>query len=93
MWLKRKDGEAPQEKLQQREVEDEQDVDTQEPTYLNIPVEVSTQIGTGEPEAEIIPNFIEEVCAMTPEPYQGTEIIEMEPQQQNDDEVEQGTDT
>ena len=62
-----KDGEAPQEKLQQREVADKQGADTQESSFMNILVEVATQIGTGEPEAEIIPDFIE-VCVMTPEP-------------------------
>ena len=73
-----KDGEAPKEQLQQREVLDKQGADTQEPAFLNIHVEVSTQIGTDELEAEIIPDFIEEVCAVTPEPSQGTEL-EMEP--------------
>ena len=88
-----KDGEAPQEKIQQGEVADKQGVDTQEPTSLNIPVEIATQIGIDEPEAEVIPNFVEEVCTVTPKPSQGTEPIGMEPQQQNDDEVEQDTDT
>ena len=60
---------------------------------MNIPVEVATQIRTDEPEAEIIPDFSEEVCTMTPEPSRGTELIEMEPQQHNDDEVEHRTDT
>ena len=54
-----KDGEAPQDKLQKREVADKQGADTQEPTFPNIPIEFATQIGTNEPEAEIIPNFIE----------------------------------
>ena len=63
-----KDGEDPQEKLQQREVLAKQGANTQEPASLNIPVEVATQIGIGAPEAEIIPNFVEEVCAVTPEP-------------------------
>ena len=64
-----KDGEATQDKIQQKEVAYEQDADTQEPTSLNIPVEIVTQIGTDEPEDEVIPNFVEEVCTMTPEPY------------------------
>ena len=67
-----KDGEAPQEKLQQKEVADEHDVDTQEPTSLNIPVEIATQIGIDEPEDEVILDFVEEVCTVTPEPSQGT---------------------
>ena len=70
-------GEAPQDKLQQKEVGDEQDDDTQEPTSLNIPVEIATKIGTEEPEDEVIPDFVEEVCTMTPEPSQGTEPLGM----------------
>ena len=54
------------EKLQQREIADKQDADTQELGSLNIPVEIATQIGAGEPEAEIIPDFVEEVCIVTP---------------------------
>ena len=88
-----KDGETPQEQLHQREVADEQDADTQEPTSLNIPIEISTQIGIDEPEAEVIPDFVEEFCTVTPEPSQGTEPRGMKPQQQNDDEVEQDADT
>ena len=57
---------------QQDDDEVEQGADTQEPTCLNILVEVSTQIGTNEPEAEIIPDFSEEVYAVTPESSQGT---------------------
>ena len=75
-----KDGEAPQEKLQQREVADKQGDDTQEPTFLNIPIEFSTQIGISELEDEIIPDFSEEVCAVTLEPSDGTKLIGMEPQ-------------
>ena len=47
---------------------DKHDVDTQELASLNIPIEVSTQIGTNEPEAKVIPDFVEEVCVVTPEP-------------------------
>ena len=82
-----KDGECPQEKLQEKEVADEQDADTQEPASLNTSIEISTEIGIDEPEAKVIPDFVEEVCTVTPEPSQDTEPIEMEPQQQNDDEV------
>ena len=74
-----KDGEAPQEQLHPGGVVDKHGVDTQEPTFPNIPIEVATQIGTDELEAEIIPNFIEEVYAMTLESSQGIELIEMEP--------------
>ena len=78
---------------QQDDDEVEQGVDTQEPAFSNIPVEVATQIGADEPEAEIILDFSEEVYVVTLEPYQGRELIEMEPQQQDDDEFEQGADT
>ena len=67
-----KDGEAPQEQLQQREVADKQGADTQELAFPNIHVEVATQIGTSELEDEIIPDFIEEFCVVNPEPSQGT---------------------
>ena len=50
-------------------------------------------MGEDEPEIENIQEFNEEVCFVTPKPSQGTKIIEMEPHQQNDDEVEQGADT
>ena len=39
---------------------------------LHPPVEVATQIGAEEPEAQNISDFNEEVYAMTPEPSQGT---------------------
>ena len=41
-----KDGEAPQEKLHEKEVWDEQDAATQEPASLNILVEIATNPGT-----------------------------------------------
>ena len=47
------------------EAVDRQGADTQELASSNILVEVSTQIGADELEAEIIPDFSEEVCAMT----------------------------
>ena len=52
----------------------------QEPTSLNILIEVATQIGVDEPDVENIPEFNEEVCAWTPEPSQDKKIIETEPQ-------------
>ena len=55
---------------------------------MNISVEIATQIGTDEPKAEVIHDFVEEVFTVTPEPSQDTEPLETEPQQQNDDEVE-----
>ena len=59
----------------------EQDTDTQEPASLNILVEVSTQMREEEePMIENILEFNEEVCTVTPEPSQDTEIIEMESQ-------------
>ena len=42
---------------------------------------------------DIILDFMDEDCAMTPEPSHDTEIIEMEPQQQNNYEFEQDADT
>ena len=62
---------------QQNDDEVERDADTQEPTSLNILVEVSTQMGEEEPGIENILEFNEEVCTVTPEPSQDTEIIEM----------------
>ena len=67
----------------------EQGVDTQEPTSLNILVEVSTQMGEDEPEIENILEFNEEVYVVTPEPSQDTELIEMETQQQENEEFNQ----
>ena len=60
---------------------------------MNIPIEIATQFGIEEPEDEVIPDFVEEGCTVTPEPSHDTKIIEMEPQQQNNDEVEQDADT
>ena len=57
----------------------EQGADTQEPASPNILVEVATQIGVDEPEAENIPDFSEEVCDVTLDLSQGIELIEMEP--------------
>ena len=74
---------------QQDDDEVEQGADTQEPTSLNILVEVATQIGVDEPEAENIPDFNEEVCDVTPKPSQEIELIEMEPQQQENEEFNQ----
>ena len=76
-----KDGETPQEKIQEKEVANEQDDVTQEPTSLNIPIEITTRFGIEEPENEFIPNFVEEDCTVTPEPFHDTEIIEIEPHQ------------
>ena len=71
------------------EVVDRQGADAQEPTSWNILVEVATQIGADEPETENIPDFNEKVYVVTPEPSRGTKLIEMEPQQQDNDEVDQ----
>ena len=70
-----KDDEASQEQLQQREVVDKQGPHTQELGFLNILVEVTTQIGAEELEADNIPDFNEEVYAVTPEPSQDTKLI------------------
>ena len=69
------------------------DATTQEPASWNIPVEIATNPGREEPEDEVIPDFMDEDCTVTPKPSHDTEIIEMEPQQQNNDEVEQDANT
>ena len=46
-------------------------------------------MGEDEPEIENILEFNEEVCVVTLEPSQDTELIEMEPQQQENEEVNQ----
>ena len=58
----------------------QQNDDTQEPTSLNILVQISTQMGEEEPGIENILEFNEEICTMTPELSHDTEIIEMESQ-------------
>ena len=73
----------------QDDVKFEQGADTQEPASLNILVEVATQIGVDELEVENILEFNEEVCAVIPEPSQDTELLEMEPQQQENEEFNQ----
>ena len=67
-----KDDGASQEQLQQRKVVDKRGADTQEPASPKILVEVDTQIGAEEPEAENNLDFNEEVYAVTPEPSQDT---------------------
>ena len=85
-----RDGEIPQEKFHEKEVSDEQDVATQEPASLNILVEIATNPGVEEPEDEVIPYFMDEYCTETLKSSHDTEIIDIEPQQQNNDEIEQG---
>ena len=46
-------------------------------------------MGEEEPKIENILEFNEEVCIVTPEPYQDTKLIEMESQQQENKEVNQ----
>ena len=72
------------------EVAEKEDVVTQEPTSLNILVEVSTKSGTEEPRDEVIPDCMDEDCTVTPESSHDTEIIEVEPQRQGNDGIEQG---
>ena len=84
------DGEIPQEKLHEKEVLDEKDDAMQEPTSLNIRVEIATNPGTEEPEDEVVPEFMDEDCTETPKSSHDTEIIDIELHQQNNDEVKQG---
>ena len=56
---------------------------------MNILIEVATQMGEDEPKIENILEFNEEVCTVTPEPSQDTQLIELEPQQQENEEVNQ----
>ena len=46
--------------------------DIQEATSPIIPIEVATQIWTGEPADKIIFDFVKQVCVVYPEPSQGT---------------------
>ena len=71
-------GEIPQEKLQEKEVSNEQDAATQEPASLNIPIKISTNPRTEEPEDEVIPDFMDEDCIETPKSSHDTEIIDIE---------------
>ena len=72
------------------EVAEKEDVVTQEPTSLNILAKITTNSGTEEPRDEVNPDFMNEDCTVTPDSYHETEIIEVEPQQQGNDGVEQG---
>ena len=83
------EGENPQGKLQEEEASEKEDAVTQEPASLNILVEIATNSGTKEPRDEVIPDFMDEDCTVTPESSHDTEIIEVEPQQQGNDEVKQ----
>ena len=74
---------------EQDDDEFEQGADTQEPTPPNILVEFSTQIWVEEPEVENIPDFNEEVYAVTLEPSWGIELTKIEPQKQDNDKVDQ----
>ena len=69
---------------------EKEDAITQEPASLNILVEVATNSGIEEPRDEIIPNSGDEDCTLTPECSRDTKIIEVEPQRQDNDEIEQG---
>ena len=83
------EGENTQGKLQEEEALEKEDAITQEPTSLNILAEIATNSGIVEPRDEVIPDFMDEDCTMTPESSHDTKIIEVEPQQQGNDEVKQ----
>ena len=72
------------------EAAEKEDVVTQEPTSLNILAEVATNSGTEEPGDEAIPDCGDEDCTMTSKSSHDTKIIEVEPQQQGNDGIEQG---
>ena len=84
-----RDGENLQEKLQEKEASDEQDAATQELASLNILVKISTNPRKKEPKDEVIPDFMDEDFIVTLESSHDIEIIEVEPQQQDNDEVKQ----
>ena len=60
------DGENPQEKIHEEEASDKQDVVTQEPASLNMPVKIATNPGIEEPKDEFILDFMDEDCTATP---------------------------
>ena len=72
---------------QQNNDEVKQDVVTQEPASLNVLVQVAVQMREEEPGTEGTLEFNEEMCTMTPELSQDTEILEIESQQQGYEEV------
>ena len=72
-----REGEIPQEKLQEKEVSDEQDAATQEPASLNIPVKFPTNPGIEEPEDEVVPDFMDEDCTETLKSSHDTDIIDI----------------
>ena len=74
---------------QQNNDEVKHDVDTQEPTSLNVLVQVASQMREEELGIEDILEFNENICTTTPELSQDTEILEREPQQQGNEEVSQ----
>ena len=85
----REDG-TPKGKLQEEEVSEKEDVVTQEPTSLNILAKVATNSGIEESRDEVMPDYGDEDCTMTPESSHDTKIIEVEPQQQSNDGTEHG---
>ena len=68
-----------------------EDAATKEPTSLNTLAKIATNSGIEEPRDEVIPDFMDEDCTVTPKSSIDIEIIEVEPQQQGNDGVEQGT--
>ena len=82
--------ENPQGKIQEKEASEKEDVVTQEPASLNILAEIATNSGIEKPRDEVIPDFMDEDCTVTPESSHDTKIIEVESQQQGNDGVEQG---
>ena len=71
-----------------KEVAEKEDAVTQEPASLNMLAEVANNSGIEEPRDEVILDYGDEYCTMTPESSHDTEIIEVEPQQQSNDGIE-----
>ena len=66
-----------------------QGVVTQEPTSLEMFVEAATQMEVSDPEVETIPDLNLGFFTMTPEQSQDIELVEGEPQQQENIEADQ----
>ena len=66
-----------------------QGVVTQEPTTMEMFVEDATQMEVSEPEVQIILDLNLGVFTMTPKQSQDTELVEGEPQQEENFEVDQ----
>ena len=85
----REDG-TPKGKLQEEELSKKEDAVTQELAFLNILAEISTNSEIEKSRDEFIPYVMDEDCTVTPKSSHDIKIIEVEPQQQGNDGVEEG---